>query len=253
MLCRRPRRQRFCAEDGAGSFHNKMKTIKNEKLIKRNAKIGQWLSLGALAVLGAGMYISFTRVDLFAYSIAALVVGFTMTQIGMYFSNRWGRSPRIDEQLDAALKGLSNEDAIYHFVTPVPHLFVGAAGVWVLLPFHQRGKVTYYKNRWRLTGGGFMQAYMTIFGQEGIGRPDLEMEAQINSVKKYLAKQMDENEIPEIQGALVFTSGQVEIDTTDAPAPALKIKQLKEFIRQKGRALGSPTLEKIKSALPQEI
>lgn len=230
-----------------------MKTIKNEKLIKRNAKIGQWLSLGALAVLGVGMYISFTRVDLFTYSIAALVVGFTMTQIGMYFSNRWGRSPRIDEQLDAALKGLSNEDTIYHFVTPASHLFVGAAGIWVLLPFHQRGKVTYFKNRWRLSGGGFMQAYMTIFGQEGIGRPDVDMETQIASVRKFLIKQgMSENEIPEIQGALVFTNEQIEIDVTDAPAPALKIKQLKEFVRQKGRVLGSLTLEKIKSALPQE-
>lgn len=225
-----------------------MKTIKNEKLIKRNAKIGQWMSLGALAVLGVGMYISFTRVDLFTYSIAALVVGFAMTQIGMYFSNRWGRSPRIDEQLDAALKGLSNEDTIYHFVAPAPHLFVGAAGIWVLLPFHQRGKVTYYKNRWRLTGGGFMQAYMTIFGQEGIGRPDIEMEAQINSVKKYLAKKMNENEIPDIRGGLVFTNDQIEIDETDAPLPVMKIKQLKEFMRQRAKEnpLSPKTLEQVK-------
>ena len=75
-----------------------MKIIKNEPLIKRNARIGQWTSLGALGVLGVGMYLSFTRQDLFAYSIGALILGFTMTQVGMYFSNRWGRSPRPDEQ-----------------------------------------------------------------------------------------------------------------------------------------------------------
>ena len=34
-----------------------MKIIKNEKLIERNGKIGQWVSLGALAVLGLGMYL----------------------------------------------------------------------------------------------------------------------------------------------------------------------------------------------------
>lgn len=224
-----------------------MKTIKNDKLIKRNAKIGQWTSLGALGVLGVGMYISFTRADLFTYSIAALVVGFAMTQIGMYFSNRWGRSPRPDEKLDAGLKGLSNEDTIYHYVTPAPHLYVGAAGIWVLLPFHQRGKVTYYKNRWRLTGGGFMQSYMTIFGQEGIGRPDLDLDAQIASVKKYLAKQMEGSEIPEIQGALVFTNEQIEIDDTDAPLPVLKAKQLKDFIRKKNkeRMLSTDTIKRI--------
>lgn len=231
-----------------------MKIIKNEKLIKRNAKIGQWTSLSALGVLGIGMYISFQRPDLFVYSIAALILGFTMTQIGMFFSNRWGRSPRPDEQLDAALKGLPGDTTIYHYATPVPHLLIGPAGLWVLQPYHQRGKVTYYKNRWRLTGGGFMQAYMTIFGQEGIGRPDIEIANQIESVKKYLEKRMDESEIPEIQAALVFTSDQIEIDNTDMPLPALKSKQLKDFIRQKtkAKAIGSSVLEKVKSALPQE-
>jgi hypothetical protein len=31
-----------------------MKIIKNEKMIKRNSKIGQYTSLGALVVLGGG-------------------------------------------------------------------------------------------------------------------------------------------------------------------------------------------------------
>jgi hypothetical protein len=232
-----------------------MKIIKNEKLIKRNGKIGQWTSLAALGVLGIGMYFSVARADLFIYTIGSLIVGFMMTQIGMFFTNRWGRSPRPDEQLDAALKGLPGETTIYHYVTPVSHLLVGPAGLWVLLPFHQRGRVTYYKDRWRLSGGGFMQTYMTIFGQEGIGRPDLEMAAEIESVRKYLAKKLDdESQVPEIRGALVFTSDQVEIDNTDAPLPALKTKQLKDFIRQKAkdRALGSLTLDNIKSVLPQE-
>ena len=63
-----------------------MKIIKNETLIKRNAKIGSWTSLAALAVLGGGMYLSFTRPELFAYSLIALLLGFTLTQIGMYMA-----------------------------------------------------------------------------------------------------------------------------------------------------------------------
>jgi hypothetical protein len=231
-----------------------MKIIKNEKLIQRNGKIGQWTSLAALAVLGVGMYISFQRPDLFFYSIGALIVGFAMTQIGMFFSNRWGRSPRPDEQLDAALKGLPGDTSIYHYVTPVSHLLVGPAGIWILRIYHQRGLVTYSKNRWRLSGGGFMQAYMTIFGQEGLGRPELEVASEVDSLKKFLAKQMEGSELPEIQAALVFTNEQAEIDDTGAPLPVLKLKQLKEFIRQKSkdRAVGQLTLEKIKSVLPQE-
>ena len=231
-----------------------MKIIRNEKLIKRNGRIGQWTSLGALGVLGIGLYLTLQRSDLFVYSIGSLIAGFLMTQVGMYFSNRWGRSPRPDEQLDAALKGLPGDTTIYHYVSPVPHLLVGSAGIWIFQPYHQRGKITFYKNRWRLTGGGFMQAYMTIFGQEGIGRPDAEIANEIEMVKSFFGKQMDEAEIPEINAALVFTNDQIEIDTTNAPLPALKLKQLKDFMRQKTKEknIDFPVLERIKSLLPDE-
>ena len=230
-----------------------MKIVKNEKLIKRNSKIGQFTSLGALVVLGVGMYISFTRPELFVWAVGALLLGFTLTQVGMYFGNRWGRSPRPDERLDAGLKGLPGEFVIYHWTTSVAHLLVGPAGIWVLLPFHQRGHVTYRKNRWRMAGGGFLQNYMRLFGQEGIGRPDLEAEAEISSVRKVFAKEMEEDEIPEIKAALVFTTEGVEIEAEDAPMPALPLKKLKEFMRNKAKEkpITPQELEKIKAALPE--
>ena len=230
-----------------------MKIIKNEKLIQRNGKIGNFTSLAALVVLGLGMYISFTRTELFIYSLAALLIGFTLTQIGMYMGNRYGRSPRPDEKLDTGFKGLPNEYAIYHYTTPVSHLLVGPAGMWVIKPYHQRGQVTFKKNRWQMKGGGFLQSYMRLFGQESIGRPDLDTEHEISSLKKYLAKQMDESDIPEIKPLIVFTSDEIEIDADDAPVPTLKAKQLKDFMRQKGKEkpLGQIQLATIKSALPE--
>jgi hypothetical protein len=231
-----------------------MRIIKNEKLIKRNARVGQYTSLSALAVLGVGMYISFTRPELFIWAVAALLVGFTLTQIGMYFGNRWGRSPRPDERLDAGLKGLTKDYSMYHWKTPVSHLLVGPAGIWVLLPYHQRGTVAYRKNRWRNTGGGVLQGYMRIFGQEGLGRPELEATSEINSLRKALAKEMDEDEIPEIKAALVFTTEGVEIKAEDAPTPALTIKKLKDFMRQraKEKPITPAELESVKAVLPDE-
>lgn len=227
--------------------------VRNEKLIKRNSRIGQWTSLGALGVLGIGMYLSFQRPDLFIYSIGALLVGFAMTQIGMFFSSRWGRSPRPDEQLDTALKGLPGDTTIYHYTSPVPHLLVGSMGLWILLPYHQRGKVAYHNNRWRLRGGGFMQAYMTIFGQEGLGRPDLDASQQIEAVQKYLARNMAEKGVPPVSAALVFSNDQIEIDTTGAPLPALQIKKLKDFLRQRSKttSVSAEVLRQVKECLPQ--
>lgn len=224
-----------------------MKIIKNEELIKRNGKIGNWVSLGALVVLGVGMYISFTQPDLFIYSLVCLIAGFIMTQIGMFMGNRWGRSPRRDERIDAGLKGLHSEFNIYHYSTPASHLLVGPAGVWALLPYQQAGTVQFIKNRWKVRGGGFMQAYMRIFGQEGIGRPDLEAEGEVAAVKRYLGKKMDGNAVPEVKAILVFTNDQVELEPGDSPIPAMKLKQLKGFMREeaKNRKLSTMQIQEI--------
>ena len=233
-----------------------MKIIKNEQLIKRNGRIGQWISMGALAVLGIGMYLTFTNPSnpqIFTYSMTALVLGFILTQIGMYMGNRWGRSPRPDENLDAGLKGLPGDYTIYHFMAPASHLLVGPAGIWALIPYRQRGVVTYSKNRWRVGKGGALQAYMSIFGQEGIGRPDMEAQGEIGEVKKLLAKSLEENEIPDVQAALVFMNEQVEIQADGAPIPALRLKQLKDFLRQKAKEkpISQVQLLAVKAALPQ--
>jgi hypothetical protein len=226
-----------------------MKIIKNEKLIERNGKIGNYVSLGALIILGVGMYISFTKPDLFIYSVGALLVGFVMTQVGMYMGNRWGRSPRPDEKLDTAMKGLHSDFNLYHYAGPASHLLIGPAGVWVLLPYHQNGKIAFVKNRWRLSGGGFMQAYMRIFGQEGLGRPELDAESEIGAVKKFLEKKLEGTTIPEVKAALVFTSDTVELEPGESVHVAVKLKQLKEFMRQesKGKVLSQEQIQKITS------
>jgi hypothetical protein len=233
-----------------------MKIIKNEKLIKRNGRIGGWLSIAALIVLGGGMYISFanpSNPQLFTYAMTSLVLGFILTQISMYMGNRWGRSPRPDENLDAALKGLPGDYTVYHFMTPAAHVVVGPAGIWTLIPYRQRGVVTYNKDRWRIGKGGALQAYMSIFGQEGIGRPDMEAEGEIRDMKKLLAKSLGEAEIPPVQAVLVFMHEQVDIQVDGAPIPALKLKQLKDFLRQKAREkpISHAQLVAVKAALPE--
>jgi len=213
-----------------------MKVVIDDKVIKRNAKIGQILTIVSLATLGAGMFITFQRPELLGVSIGALLLGFLLSQVGIYFTNKWGRSPRPDEQISLALKGLDNRYSLYHYQTPVSHLLVGPAGVWVLIPKHQRGTITYRKNRWKQSGGGIIQSYLKIFAQEGIGRPDLEIQSDTEGMEKYLKKQLpDDTEIPEIQAALVFSHPEVDIQVEDAPAPTLTAKKLKDMIRKKAK------------------
>lgn len=228
-----------------------MKIIKNEALIKRNSRFGQWTSLAGVIVLAAGMYLTLKRADLFNYALISLLLGFILTQVSIYLGNRYGRSPRPDETLDAGLKGLPGDYTLYHFLTPVPHLLVGPAGIWVLKPYRQAGKVTHRNHRWKMSGGGFMQGYMRFFGQEGVGRPEAEAEAEIKAVFKQFARHMDNEAIPPINAMLVFTNPDVEVEAGNAPLPALRVKQIKDFFRQRAREnpLTTEQIQKLKTAL----
>jgi hypothetical protein len=216
-----------------------MRIITNERMIKRNATIGRVASLIGLVVLATGMYITFRQPDQIGIAWIALLSGFALSQIGIYFGNRWGRRPRPDEQLNDALKGLGDNYTIYHYSSPVSHLLVGPAGIWALIPHHQAGKIVYEKNRWKQKGGNFGQRYLRIFAQEGLGRPDLEISSDIENINRYLRKNIADDGIgsgfPSAQAALVFTNEKVELDADEAPAPTLSAKKLKEFIRKRSK------------------
>jgi hypothetical protein len=218
-----------------------MNIIKNETLIKRNARIAKYTMFAGLLVLAGGMFASFRFPDKVYISLGALMGGFLLSQIGIFFTNRWGRRPRPDEHLDQALKGLDKKYTLFHYTTPVPHLLVGPAGLWILLPFHQGGTITFEKGRWRQRGGNL---YLKLFAQEGLGRPELEVGAGFERIHNYLEKKLAEDEMPTIQSALVFTNPKVVIDiSTEAntPAETLPVSKLKDLMRKsaKGKALST--------------
>jgi hypothetical protein len=214
-----------------------MKIIRNDKLIHRNARIGGIATIGGLALLIGGMVFTVTikTPSQVGWSWLMLIAGFIASQIGVYFGSRFGRSPRPDELLDRALKGLDERYTIFHYISSVSHLLVGPAGLWILLPRNQGGKITYAKNRWRQSRSGCLQTYLRFFAQEGIGRPDLDIPVETQSLEKNLKKKNPDVEIPPIQAAVVFTSENVELDVDDAPTASLAAKELKEFIRKKAK------------------
>jgi hypothetical protein len=231
-----------------------MNIFTNEALIKRNTRVAQIASLTGLVVLIGGMIVSFTRQELVNIAFAALLVGFVLSQVGIYYTNRWGRRPRPDELLNTALKGLDGKYAIYHYLTPASHVLVGPAGVWVLMARHQRGMITYEKGRWRQRGGGPLQAYLRMFAQEGLGRPDLEILNEIEALQKHLNKKLPEGSAPAVQSALIFTNPNVDlrINEEEVPtAPTMILGDLKEFIRKsaKNKGLSQTKATEIQQAL----
>jgi hypothetical protein len=230
-----------------------MKYVANTKLIRRNKKIGQTLTLAALAVLGIGLYYSFAKPELVWLTFGALLVGFILTQIGIFFGNRWGRSPRPDEVLSTSLKGMDERYTLYHYIAGTSHFLLGPAGVFALVPMTVSGKISYDEKKQRFTqkGGNF---YMKIFGQEGLGKPDSDARYAIEDLDKFLKKNFPDLELPQTEAILVFTNPKVELDTANAPIAAVTNEKLKDYLRkrQKEKVIPFTNIQILQKSLPSE-
>lgn len=213
-----------------------MKIISNTKLIERNAKIAKITFYASLGILAIGMYISFKYpddVNMLSWMMATLILGFLLSQFSIYFQNRFGKKPRPDEQISAALKGMDDKNTLFHYASPTNHLIIGPSGIWGLIPYNQTGTIVYEKNRWKQRGGSFL---MKIFGGEGLGRPELEAQALIKDVNKALLKEFSQETLPPVKVAFVFTHPKVKVDVTDAPIPTLPVDKLKDYLRKTKKA-----------------
>ena len=222
-----------------------MKIIRNEKMIQRSTFIGKYATLVAVLILGGGMYISLKYQDQTTYIILIMIVGVVLSQIGIVYSNRFLRTPRMDQQLDNALKGLDDQYTIYHYRGSITHFLVGPAGFWLLFPYPQIGKILYdeKKGRWKRIGGNF---FMKYFGLDAIGNPAREIKTAVRQVKKELNK-IPDFDPPEIKSALVFTGTSTEVNADNAPIPTLHAGQLKKLIRKEAKGESSLPSSKIKT------
>lgn len=229
-----------------------MQIITDQKQIKRKKLIGQITTFAGLGVLAVGFYFSM-KPETMNLSFGALILGFILTQIAVYYGNRWGKSPRQDELVVKALKGLDKSTSLYNFTSPVSHLLVGPMGVWILLPYFQEGTITYdeKKNRWRQKSGNW---YMRFFGQGGVGRPDQDVTSNRAQLARFFKKNLPADQQPVIHTALIFTSRNVTVNAETAPVPTLTLDKAKDFFRRqiKQSPADPHTINAVKDILPQE-
>jgi hypothetical protein len=225
-----------------------MKIFKNERTIQRNRRIGSYTMLAGMAVLIGGLVISINQIStgfqnpqaanpgseaMFNYSTIAMFAGLILTEISMYFNNRWGRKPSMDDKLSLSLKGLDDRYTVYHYRGPVPAMLVGPSGIWVLVPMYQKGAISFENGRYRQAG---VTWFVRTFYQEGIGRPEMLAQNQVEDVKRFIQKNLPEAVLPPVQAILVFTAADANVQVgEDAPYPALHADKLKDFVRRKAK------------------
>ncbi len=228
-----------------------MKLIRNDKLIKRNKKFGNILFIAGIAVLGGGLVLSFNpTMTKTLLSFAALIVGFVISQISTYMVNRFGRSPRNDELISDNLAKFNNDYSLYIYKAPVPILLVSPEGLWIPVPINATGEI-YFDKKWKQRGGA---ALMKFFGQENIGKPELDVASNEEEITKFLGKFLSEDEMPPINSILVSINPKAEIgDVSNAPTPIVSLdalrRKIRKFERDSELTIPQDVLNKIYDAL----
>jgi len=220
-----------------------MNLITNEKLIKRNKTIGNIASIVGIAVLAAGLILNINPTPMKSLiSFGALILGFIISQVSTYFVTRFGRNPRFDEIIADNLEKLNNDYTFHVYNSPVPMLLVGPYSLWIPIPISASGEI-YYDKKWKQRGGSFL---MKLFGQENIGRPEMDVQSNEKEILKFLNEYLKEEEVPPVKSILVSLHPKASIgEVEDAPTPIVQADALRRTIRRYDR--------KSDEEVPQEV
>jgi hypothetical protein len=211
-----------------------MRIVADEKKIKRNSQIAKYATFGGLALLVGALVINILALtgqrndpSLLIYVMVAFFVGFTLTNIGTLFTNRWGRRP--DKAVAESLKGLDERYTLYNYRLGASHVLVGPSGAIVLVPKYQTGPVAFDGRKW--TNPGARRGMFGLFNPDPLGNPVAEAAGEIDSLNRYLKKHQPELSVAP-QALVVFMHPRAEVQAKDTAVPVLHAKQLKEHIRR---------------------
>lgn len=214
-----------------------MNVYTNERIIQRNVRLGKILGFAGFGGLVLALLLSFYRPDLATMLLVAALISSLFAQVGISLYSQWGQRPRIDEILSDALKGLDDRYALFHYVLGHAHSIITPEGVFAILPFLEKGKITYEDERYfaYVERSGLLRRP----GRKPIKRVSKNAQDDVESLRRGLArhldKPVDELEV-ETDAILVFVNNGADVQLEHAPLAATHIKKIKDFIRRLPKA-----------------
>ena len=212
-----------------------MKLVINQKFIDIRKKLAQVTTLASLGILVVGLIFAFKR-DMQSVTISyiALIAGFILSQVGMYFTSRFDRSPRLDQVLTKAFENLRHEYTFFVYTSPKPLVLTGPCGIWLIMPITANGLISFENGKWKQKGGNFL---LKTLGQEGIGNPSREAEVNTDELRKYLiSKGIPQEELPQITPILVVMMKTTQLgDVSGSGMVITDLSEVKRYIRRVDR------------------
>lgn len=234
---------------GVGRYNRRMEIIRDDKKIENYARIGLFTNVAGLAIIFAGLIMSIRNPsELFFVQWVSLLVGIVLWQISLYFTQRYGRVPRVDQVLDEQLKKATYKSYLYHYILPASHVLLTRSGPIVMTTQSQSGQIG--------VGGedGDVWSWKTAFyrrvlgWEQRLGNPTKTAEAEMSNLLKYISENAPELEEIPIAALIVFTNPKaLLLDVDESRIPVARVRDLKKLVRkQTGRALPKVQFDRLR-------
>lgn len=231
-----------------------MKIHIDQKMINRYAKIGKilrWISIGLLALALFAVFSPNILSNPMMINIyfGVMIVGVFISSVGNHLTSRYGRSPRPDELLDKAFKGLDDKYSLIHYETPISHLLIGPSGLWTLIPSYADGTISFDENKkvWIRKGGSFLNKFLA---REAFGRPDKELLQNQKDLQKILTTNSIDEKVT-LKCAVILLNKNTKIVDSDQTDDILILPfdKAKEKFRKLAKSQNEISPEIIKAIL----
>ncbi len=229
----------------------------NNDAIAKKGKWGRRLSMIGLLILGLGMLLSLApstiqkwidtgnslaqipfvlwvyRVGWVYLSMAVLIFGFILGQVGNSMMRRFLRPNRPDIVIAKALKGFDNRNRLYVWASPIDLAFVGPAGIYAIVGRDHPGEIMIqgYEAKTPFS----FRKILFFFGDEGMGRPLVEAEADAEKLQSWLQEQLGTDTDIQVQPLVLFTNDRAQLQVQDPAVPVVHYKQLKSYLRSQAK------------------
>ena len=229
-----------------------MRILIDQVKISRRRRLSNIASIGGLIMLLASAVLPLSKPGYTGYSTVLMIAGLAMAMIGIFFANRWVKKPRPEDQLDNALKSLSEFHRLYHYPNlPCDHVLLTPWGVLVLETINLEGEFQYKDARWKeKIGLGRALRYIV---EEHLGNPIKSALASEGYLRRQLNEETpDAREIP-VHSVVVFVHPAAVVVVENPETPVCKVDKLRHYVNIKSGKLPVDLYDRARKFLDEAI
>jgi hypothetical protein len=230
-----------------------MQSITNNRLLESRGKIGKRVTWGGFILVFGSLGVLYLPIaESQMLSMIVMLGGFLITNVGMYYFNRYVRPPLFHTLVEEALKGLDNRYRLYNYMGPVDHVLLTPNGVMAITVRRMGGVITCIGDKWSTRTGILSRLRFTA--EDQLANPSADLRQDVSRLQALLEAKLpdDKNEKPVPIGGVVYFAHSNAVLKLDQPTvPVVTSKNLADHLKRlaAGEKLTPARAEAVSSVL----